>query len=173
MLDSAIPWTAALQAPLSFTIFQSLLRFMSIASVMLSDHLIPCHPLLVWLSIFPRIKIFFNESVLRIRWPKYWSFSFSISPSSKYARLIFFRIDWMSLLSKGPSSLLQHHNLKSLILQSSAFFMVQLSHLYKTTGKNIALTRLTLVGKVMSLLFIMLSMLVIAFLPRSKRLLIP
>ena len=146
---------------------------MSIELVMSSNHLILCHPLLLT-SVIPTIRVFSNESVLHIRWPKYWSFSFSISPSKKYLRLIFFRIDWLDLLAVQGTlkSLLQHHNAKASILQRSAFFMVQLSHPYMTTGKTIALTTQTFVGKVMSLLFNMLSRLVIAFLPRSKRLLV-
>ena len=136
------------------------------------NHLIFCRPLLFPPSIFPSIRVFFSESVLRIRWPKYWSFS--ISPSNEYSRLISFRMDWLDLLAVQGTlkSLLQHHNSKASILCHSAFFIVQLSHLYMTTGKTIALTRRTFVGKVMSLLFRMLSRLVIAFLPRSKRLLI-
>ena len=147
---------------------------MSIESVMPSNHLILCRPLLLPPSIFPSIKVFSNESVLRIRWSKYWSFSFSISPSNEYSGLISFRIDWFDLFAVQGilKSLLQHHNSKASILLCSAFFMVQLSHPYMTTGKTIALTIQTFVGKVMSLLFNMLSRLVIAFLPRSKHLLI-
>ena len=147
---------------------------MSIESVMPSNHLILCHSLLLLPSVFPSIRIFSSESVLHIRWPKYWSFSFSISPSSEYAGLISFRIVWFDLLAVQGAlkSLLQHHSSKASILQCSAFFMVQLSHPYMTTGKTIALTRRTFVGKVTSLLFSMLSRLVIAFLPRSKHLLI-
>ena len=139
-----------------------------------SNHLILCRPLLLPPSIFPSIKVFSNELVLHIRWPKYWSFSFSISPSNEYSGLIFFRIDWFDLLAvqRTLKSLFQHHSSKASVLQCSAFFMVQLSYPYMTTGKTIALTRWTFVGKVMSLLFNMLSRLVIAFLPRSKRLLI-
>ena len=139
-----------------------------------SNHLILCRPLFLPPSIFPRIRFFSNESVLHIRWPKYWSFSFSISPSNEYLGLISFRMDWMDLpaVQGTLQSLLQHHSSKASILQCSAFFTVQLSHPYMTTGKIIVLTRWTFVGKVMSLLFSMLSMLVIAFLPRSKRLLI-
>ena len=139
-----------------------------------SNHLILCHPLLLLPSIFPSIRVFSNESVLRIRWPKYWSFHFSISLSSEYSGLISFRINWFDLLAVQGTlkSLLQHHRSKASILQCSAFLMVQLSHLYMTTGKTIALTIQTFVGKVMSLLFNMLSRLVITFLPRSKRLLI-
>ena len=147
---------------------------MSIESVMPSNHLILCHPLLLLPSIFPSIRVFSNESVIRIRWPKYWSFSFSISPSNEYSGLISFRTDWFELLAVQwiLKSLLQHHSSKASILQCSAFFIVQLSHPYMTTGKTIALTRPTFVGKVMSLLLNMLSRLVITFLPRSKRLLI-
>ena len=137
---------------------------------MLSSHLILCCPLLFLPSIFPSIRVFSNESVLCIRWPKYWSFSFSIIPSSEYSKLISFRMDWLDLLAVQGTlkSLLQHHSSKASILQLSAFFMVQLSHPYMTTGKTIALTRWTFVSKVMSLLSNMLSRLVIAFLPRSK-----
>ena len=140
---------------------------------MLSDHLILCCPLLLP-SIFPIIRVFSSESVLRIRWPKYYSFSLSISPSSEHSGLISLRIDWLDLLAVQGTlkSFLQHQSSKASILQCSAFFIVQLSHPYMTTGKTIALTRWTFVGKVMSLLFNMLSRLVIAFLPRSKRLLI-
>ena len=139
-----------------------------------SNHLILCHSLLLLPSIFPSIRVFSNESVLHIRWPKYWRFSFTISPSNEHSGLISFRMDWLDLLAvQGtPKSLLQHHSSKASILQHSAFFMVQLSHPYMTTGKTIALTRWTFVGKVMSLLFNMLSRLVIIFLPRSKHLLI-
>ena len=157
----ATSWTAACQASLSITNSQSLLKLMSIESVMPSNHLILCHPLLLQPSIFPSIRVFSNESVLCIRSSKYWSFSFSISPSNEYSGLISFRMDW-----------LDHHSSKASILQHSAFFIVQFSHPYMTTGKTIVLTRWTFVGKVMSLLFNMLSRLVIAFLPRSKCLLI-
>ena len=152
----------------------SLLKLMSIESVMPSNHLILCHPLLILPSIFSRIRVFSNESVLHIRWPKYWSFRFSISPSNESSGLISFRMDWLDLLAVQGilKSLLQHHSLKASILRHSAFFRVQLSHPYMTTGKTIALTRQTFVGKIISLLFNMLSRLVIAFLPRSKRLLI-
>ena len=175
MSDSATPWTAACQASPSITNSWSLLKLMSIKLVMPSNHLILCRPLLLS-SIFPSIRIFSNESVLRIRWPKYWSFSFSISPSNEHSGLISFRIDWFDLLA-GQETLksLQHYSSKASILQHSvfsAFFMVQLSHPYMTTEKAIALTRRTFVSKVMSLLLNMLSRLVIAFLPRSKRLLI-
>ena len=147
---------------------------MSIKSVMPSNHLILCHPLLLLPSIFPSIRVFPNESVLHIRWPKYWSFSFSISPSHEHSGLIFFRMDWLDLLAvQGTlNSLLQHHSSKASILWCSGFFIVQLSHPHMATGKTIALTRQTFVDKVMSLLFHMLSRLVIVFLPRSKGLLI-
>ena len=147
---------------------------MSIESVLPSNHLILCHPLLLLPSIFPSIRDFSNESALHIRWPKYWSFSFSISPSNKYSGQVSFRIDWFDLLAVQETlkSLLQHHTSKASILQHSAFFIAQLSHPYITTGKTIALTRQTFVSKVMSLLFNRLSRLVIAFLPRSKQLLI-
>src|SRR5574337_467100 len=137
-----------------------------------SNHLIICHPLLLLPSIFPSIRVFFNVSALRIRWPKYWSFSFNISPSNEYSGLISFRIDWLDLLAVQGTfkSLLQHHSLKASVLQHSAFFTVQLSNPYMTTGKTIALTRQTFVDKVMSLLFNMLPRLVITFFPRSKRL---
>ena len=139
-----------------------------------SNHLILCHPLLLLPSIFPSIRGFSNESVIRIRWPKYWSFSFSISPFSEYSGLISFRMDWFDLLAVQGTlkSLLQHHNSKASILWHSAFFMVQLSHLYMTTGQILALIIWTFVSKMMSLFFNMLSMFVIAFLPRSKHLLI-
>ena len=147
---------------------------MSIESVLPSNYLILYCPLLLLTSLFPRIRAFSNESVLCIRWPKYWSFSFSISPSNEYSGLISFRIDWFDLLAVQGTlkSLIQHHGSKASILQCSAFLIVQLSHPYTTTGKTIALTRRNFVGKVMSLIFNMLSMLVIAFLPRSKHLLI-
>ena len=147
---------------------------MSIESVMPSNHLILCHPLLLLPSIFPNIRVFSNESALHIKWPKYWSFSFNISPSSEHPRLISFRMHWWDLLVVQGTlkSLFQHHSSKASILQCSAFFIVQLSHPYMTSGKTIALTRRIFVGKVMSLLFNMLSRLVITFLPRSKRLLI-
>ena len=170
----ATPWTAACQASLSLTNSQSLPKLMSIESVMPSNQLILCHPLLLLPSIFPSIRVFFNESALRIRWPKYWSFSFSISPSDEHPGLISFRMDWLDLLAVQGTlkSLLQHHSSKASILHRSAFFTVQLSHPYMTTGKTIALTRWTFVSKVISLLFNMLSKLVITFLPRSKCLLI-
>ena len=164
----ATPWTAACQASQSITNSWSLLKFMSIKSVMPSNHLILC--LLLLPSIFPSIRVFSNESALRIRWPKYWSLSFSTRPSNEYSGLISFRIDWLDLLAVQGTlkGLLQHHSSKASILQPSAFFIVQLSHQYMTTGKTIALTRRTFVGKVMSLLFNMLSRLVITFLPRRK-----
>ena len=160
----AAPWTAACQASLSITNSQSLLKLMSIESVMPSNHLILCHPLLLLPSVFPSIKILSNESVLLIRWPKYWSFTFIISPSSEYSGLISFRMDWLDLFAVQGTlkSLLQHHSSKASILQRSAFFTVQLSHPYMTTGKTITLTRRTFVGKIMSLLFNMLSRLVVA-----------
>ena len=140
-------WTAAHQAFLSFTISQSLLKFMSIESVMLSNHPIFCRPLLLQPSIFSRIRVFYSESALRIRWPKYWSFSLSISPSNEYSGLISFRIDWFNLpVNQGTlKSLLQHHNSKASVLQCSSFFMIQLSHPYMTIGKTTALTRRTFV----------------------------
>ena len=166
------PWTAPHQASLSITSSWSLLKLMAIESVMPSNHLILCRPLLFLPSIFPSIRVFYNESVLRISRLKYWSFSFSAS--KEYSGLISFKIDWFDLLAVQGSlkSLLQHHSSKASILRRSAFFMVQPSHPYMTTGKTIALTRQTFVGKVMSLLFNMLSRLVIAFLPRGKHLLI-
>ena len=169
----ATPLTAACQVSLSITNSQSLLKLMSIVLVMPCNHLIFCLPLPLSPSIFPSIRVFSNESVLHIRWPKYWSFSFSISPSYEYLGLISFRMDWLGLLAVQGTlkSLLQQHSLKASILRRSAFFMVQLSHPYMTTGKTTALTRWTFVGKVMSLLFNMLSRLVIIFLPRNKRLL--
>ena len=147
---------------------------MSIKLVMPSNHLILCHPLLLLPSIFPSNRVFSNESVLSIRWPKYWSFSFSINPSNEYSGLISFSMNWWDLLAVQGTlkSFLQHHSSEASILRRPAFFIVQLSHPYMTTGKTIALTRWTFAGKVMSLLFNMLSRLVIAFLPGSKRLLI-
>ena len=144
---------------------------MSFKSVMPSNHLILCHPLLLPLSIFPNIRVFSNESALHIRWPEYWSFSFNISPSKEHPGLISFRMDWLDLLAVQGTlkSLLQHNSSKASILQRSAFFIVQLSHPYMITGKTIALTRRTFVGKVLSLLFNMLSRSVLTFLPRSKR----
>ena len=166
------PWTATGQASLSFTISQSLLRFMSIESVMPSNNLTFCLPFLLLPSIFPSIRVFSNEFTLHIRWPKYWSFN--ISPSNEYPRLISFRIDHFDLLAlRGTFKvLLQHHNLTASILWCSAFFMVQPSHPYMTTGKTTALNIWTFVGKAMSLLFNMLSRFVIAFLPRNKNLFI-
>ena len=170
----ATPWTTAQQASLFITNSWSLLKFMSCELVMPSNHLLLCHPLLLLPSVFPSIRVFSSESVLCIRWPKYWSFSFSVSPSSEYSGLISFRMDWSDLLGvQGTlNSLLQHHISKASIILWSAFFIVQLSHPYMTTGKTIALTRRTSVGKVKSLLLNMLSRLVITFLPRNKRLLI-
>ena len=163
------PRTAVCQASLSITNSQRLLKLMSIEPVMPSNHLILCRPLLLPPSIFPSIRVFSNESVLYIWWPAYWNFSFSISPSNEYSGLISFRMDWLDLLAVQGTlkSLLQHHSSKASILWCSAFFIVQLSHPYMTTGKTKALTRLTFVGKVMSLFFNMLSRLVITFLPRT------
>ena len=156
------PWIAAHQASLSITNFQSLLKLVSIKSVMASIHLILRPPLLLLPSIFQSLRVFSNESVLHIKWPKYWSFSFSISPANEYSGLISFRMDWLDLLAVQGTfkSLLQHHSSKASILQCSAFFRVQLSHPYMTTGKTIALTRWTLVCKVMSLFLNILSRLV-------------
>ena len=170
----ATSWTTACQASLSITNSRSLPKLMSVELVMPSNHLILCHPLLLLPSIFPSIRAFANESALRIRWPKYWNFSFNISPTNEHPGLISFRMDWLDLLAVQGTlkSLLQHHSSKASILLCSAFFIIQLSHPYMTTGKTIALTRWTFVGKVMSLLFNMLSRLVITFLPRSKCLLI-
>ena len=170
----ATPWITACQASLFITISQSSLRLMSIESVMPSSHLILGRPLLLLPSISPSIRVFSNESSLRMRWPKYWSFSFSIIPSKEMEGLISFRMDWLDLLAVWETlkSLLQHHTSKASILWCAAFFTVQLSHPYMTTGKTIALTGRTLVSEVMSLLLNMLSRLVITFLPRSKRLLI-
>ena len=172
--DSATPWITAHQVSLSITNSQSLFKLMSIESVMLSSHLILCRSLLLLPPIPPSIRVFSSESTLCMRWPKYWSFNFNISPSNEHPELISFRMDWLDLLAVQGTlkSLLQHHSSKTSILQHSAFFTVQLSHPYMTTGKTIVLTRGTFVGKVMSLLFNMLSRLVITFLPRSKRLLI-
>ena len=168
----ATPWTAAFQASLSITNSWSLLKLISIELVMLSNHLILCHPHLLPTSIFSNIRVFSNESVLRIKQPKYWSFSFNISPSNEYSGLISFRMDQLDLLAVQGTlkSLLQHHSSKASILLCSAFFTVQLSHPYMTTGKTIALTRQAFVDKVMSLLLNMLSRLVITFLPKCKRL---
>ena len=170
----ATSWIAARQASLSITNSCSLLKLMSIESVMPSSHLIFCRPLLLLPPIPPSIRVFSNESTLCIRWPKYWSFSFSINPSNEHPGLISFRMDRLDLLAAQGTlkSLLQHHSSKASIFWCPAFFTVQLSYPYMTTGKTIALTRWTFVGKVMSLLFNMLSRLVITFLPRSKRLLI-
>ena len=170
----ATPWTAARQASLSITNTRNLLKLMSIKSVMPSNHLILCRPLLLLPSVFPSITVFSNESGLHIRWPEYCSFSFNISPSNEHPGLISFRMDWLDLLAVQGTlkSLFQHHSSKASILRSSAFFTVQLSHPYMTTGKTIVLTRWTFIGKVMSLLFNMLSRLVITFLPKSKHLLI-
>ena len=172
MCVSVTPWTAAHQDSLSITNSWSLLKLMFIESVMPSNHLILCRSLLLPPSIFPSIRVFSSESVLHIRWPKYWSFSFSISPSNEYSGSISFRIDWFDLLAVQGTlkSLLQHHSSKASILWRSALFTVQLSHPYMTTGK-IALTRWTFIGKVISLLFNMLCRLVITFPPRSKHLL--
>ena len=171
---SVTPWIAAHQVSLSITNSWSSLRLTSIESVMPSSHLILCCPLLLLTPIPPSIRVFSNESTLRMRWPKYWSFSFSIIPSKEIPGLISFRMDWLDLLAVQGTlkSLLQHHSSKASILQRSAFFTVQLSHPYMTTRKTIALTRWTFVGKVMSLLLNMLSRLVITFLPRSKGFLI-
>ena len=163
---------AAFLASLSITNSWSLLKLMPIESVMPSSHLILCRRLLLLPPIPPSIRVFSNESTLRMRWPKYWSFSFNISPSNEHPGLISFRLDWLDLLAVQGTlkSLLQHHSSKASILRRSAFFTVQLSHPYKTTGKIIALTRWSFVGKVMSLLYNMHSRLVMTFLPRSKRL---
>ena len=168
MSDSLRPHEAH-QAFLSITNSRNLLKLKSIESVMPSSHLILCRPLFLLPPVPPSIRVFSNETTLRMRWPKYWSFSFSISPSNEHAGLISFRMDWLDLLAvQGPlKSLLQHHSSKASILQCSAFFTVQISHPYMTTGKTIALTRRTFVGKVMSLLFNMLSRLVITFLVPS------
>ena len=170
----ATQWTAARQASVSIINSQSSPKLVSIESEMPSNHLILCCPHLLLPSIFPSIRVFSNESALCIRWPKYWSFSFSISPSKEHTELISFRMDWLDLLAVQGTlkSLLQHHSSKASVFQRSAFFIVQLSHPYMTTGKTIALTRQTFVGKVMSLLLNLLSRLVITFLPRSKCLLI-
>jgi len=170
----ATPWITARQASLSITNSWSSLRLTSIESVMPSSHLILCRPLLLLPPIPPRIRVFSNELTLRIRWPKYWSFSFSIIPTKEIPGLISFRMDWLDLLAVQGTfkSLLQPHTSKASILWRSAFFTVRLSHLYMTTGKTIALTRRTFAGKVMSLLLNVLSRLDITFLPRSKHLLI-
>ena len=170
----ATSWTSAHRASLSITNSQSLLKLMSIVSVMPSNHPILCRPLLLLPSVFPSIRVFSHESVLHIGWPKYWSFSFNISPSNEHPGLISFTTDWLDLLAVQGTlkSLLQHYSSKASILQCSASLIVQLLHPYMTTGKTIALTRQRFIGKVMSLLFNMLSRLVITFLPRSKHLLI-
>ena len=167
-------WTAVCQASLSITNSWSSPKLMSIESVMPSNYLILCRPLLLLPSIFPSIRVFSKESVLHIRWPKYWSFSFSISPSNEYLGLISFRMNWLDPLAVQGTlkSLLQHHSSKASILRHSAFFIVQFSHPYMPTGKTIALARPTFVGKVMSLLLNILSRLIITVLPRSKCLLI-
>ena len=166
----ATPWIAAHQASLSITNSRSSLKLTSIESVMPSSHLILCRPLLLLPPIPLSIRVFSNESTLRMRGPKYWSFSFSIIPYKEHWGLVSFRMDWLDLLvvQETLKSLLQHHSSKASVLWRSAFFTVQISHLYMTTGKNIALTRRTFVGKVISLLFNMLSRLVITVLPRSK-----
>ena len=172
--DSATPWITAHQASLSITNSWSSLKLMSIESVIPSSHLILCRPLLLLLTIPPSIRVFSNKPTLRMRWPKYWSFSFSFYPSNEHPGLISFRMDWFDLpaVQGTLKSLLQHHSSKASILQRSAFFTIQLSHPYMTIGKTIDLARWTFVGKVISLLFNMLSRLVITFLPRSKCLVI-
>ena len=172
--DSLRPHESQHARPPSITKSRSLLKLMPIELVMPSSHLILCRPLLLLPPVPPSIRVFSNESTLHMRWPKYWSFSFSISPSNEHPGLISFRMDWLELLAVQGTlkSLLQHHSSEASIFRCSAFFTVQLSHPYMTTGKTIALTRWTFVGKVISLLFNMLSRLVITFLPRSKRLLI-
>ena len=169
----ATPWTAARQASLSDT-NSRLPKLMSIVSVMPSNHVILCHLLILQPSIFPSFGVFFNESSLHIKWPKYWNFSFNISPSNEHSGVISFKMNWLDLLSVQGTlkSLLQHHSSKASIFQCSAFFIVQLSHPYMTTGKTIALTRETFVGKVISLLFNMVPRLVTTFLPRNKHLFI-
>ena len=167
--------TAAHEAPLSFTFSRSLLKLVSIESEKPSNNLILCRPFLLLPSIFPSIRVFSNESVHHIRWPKYWSFSFNVSPSNEHSELISFRMDWLDLLAVQGTlqSLFQQHSSKASILWHSAFLHLESnSHFYMNTGKTIALTRTTFVGKLMSLLFNMVSRLVIAFLPRSKCLLI-
>ena len=156
MSDSATSWPGASQAFLSINNYRSLLKLMFIESVMPSNHLIFCHPLLLPPSIFPSIRVFSTRSILQVRWPEYWSFCFSISPSNEYSGLIFFRMNWLDFLAVQGTlkNLLQHHSSKASILQHSAFFIVQLSYPYTTTGKTIALTRWTFVGKVMSLFLI-------------------
>ena len=164
-------WTAACQASLSITNSWSLLKLMSIQLLMPSNHITLYHPPLLLPSLFPSVKAFFNESVLRIRWPKYWSFSFSISPANEYSGLIYFRMDWLDLLAVQGTlkSLLQHHISKASIVWCSTFFIVQFSHPYMTSGNTITLTRWIFVGKGMSLLFTILSRLAITFLQRNKR----
>ena len=171
MSDFVTPWTTARQDSLSITSSRSLSKFMSIQLVMPSSHLILCHSLLLLPLIPPSIRVFSNESALCMKWPKYWSFNFSISPSNEHPGLISFRMDWLGLLAVQETlkSLLQHHTSKASILRCSAFFTVQLSHPYMTTGKTTALTRWTFVGKIMSLLFNMLSRLAITFLPSVRR----
>ena len=162
-----LPWRLASSTPRVYS------KLLSTELVMPSNHLVLCCPVLLPPSVLPNIRVFSNESVLRIRWPKYWSFNFSISPPNEYSGLIPFRMDWLDLLAvQGTLKSLQHHSSRASILRHSAFFLVQLSHPYMTTGKTIALTRCTFVGKVMSLLFNMLSRLVITFLPRSKHIFI-
>ena len=172
MFESLQPHELLHARPLSITNSWSSHKLMSIQPVMPSSHLILCRPLIFLTPISPSIRVFSNESTLRMRWPKYWSFSFSISPTKEHPGLLSFRMDWLDLLAVQGTlkSLLQHHSWKASILQCSAFFTVQLSHPYMTTGKTIVLTRWTFVGKVMSLLFNMLSRLVITFLPWSKHL---
>ena len=172
--SSATPWTAARQAPLSSALSQSLLKFICIESVILSNHLIFCHLLLLLPSVFPSIRVFSSELALHIRWPEYWSFNFSLSLSNEYSGLISFRIKWFNLFAVrwALRSLIQHHNSKASVLLHSVFFMVQLSHPYMTPGRTIAFTIWTFVSKVMSLLFNTLSRFVIAFLPRIRHLLI-
>ena len=167
------PWTAACQTSLPFTLSQSFLKLMSIELMMPSNHLILHHPLLFYPSIIPRIRVFSNELALQIRWPKYWRFS--IRPSNEYSGLNCFRIDWFDLLAVQGTlkNLVQHHNSTASSLQFSAFFIIQFTHLYRATGKTLALNKQTFEDKVMSLVFNMLSRFVIAFLPRSKHLLIP
>ena len=174
MSNFVTPWPAACHASLSITNSRSLPKLISIESVIPSNRLILCHPLLLLPSIFPSIRVFSSESALQIRWPKYWHFSFNISPSNEDPGPISFRMDWLDLLAVQGilKSILQHHSSKASIIWHSAFFIVQLWHPYMTTGETIALTRWTFVGKVMSLLFNMLSRLVITLLPRSKHLLI-
>ena len=169
MSESVTPWTAACQTSLSITNSQSFLKLMSINSVMPSKHLIFCRPLVLLPSVFPSIRVFSNESACCIRWPEYQSFIFSIGTSNEYSGRIFFRIDWVDLhaVQGTLKRLLQYHNSKASILRCSAFFIVQLSHTYTTTGKTIAFTRQTFVGKVTSLLFNMLSRLAITFFPKE------